>query len=99
MEKLPGGVWRMSGELTFTTVPELVESISMEPGAAGKRLQIDLGGVSHADSAGLALLVCWLRRARRRGIRILFCGVPEQLLRIARVSGLDTVLPFGKDIE
>ena len=99
IEKLPDGVWRISGELTFATVPRLVQSAGMEFGSGQERLQIDLGGVSHADSAGLALLISWLRQARRQEIRILFCRVPEQLLKIARVSGLETVLPFDNGIE
>ncbi|HFC53661.1 MAG TPA: anti-sigma factor antagonist [Gammaproteobacteria bacterium] len=99
VEKLPGGIWRLSGELTFATVPRLVESTGPELDARQGVLKIDLEGVSRADSAGLVLLIGWLRRARRQGVRILFCKVPEQLLKIARVSGLESVLPFDSGVE
>ncbi len=94
IERLPDGEWRISGELTFGTVTALLRDSGGGFGAGQERLRIDLGGVSRADSAGLALLVCWLRRARRAGVRVLFHGVPEQLLKIARVSGLEDMLPF-----
>jgi phospholipid transport system transporter-binding protein len=86
---------RVNGELSFATVPRLLES-----GAAllaGRRAPVllDLGGVTRADSAGLALLVEWLRVARGLRTDILYRNVPPQMLAIARVSGLDGVLPVA----
>ena len=50
---------------------------------------VDLAAVERADSAGLALLVEWLRAARGRGARLRFDNVPAQLRAIAATSGLD----------
>lgn len=57
------------------------------------RLTVDLTGVTEADSAALALLVEWMREARQRGAEVHFAGMPRQLEAIARVSGLDGLLP------
>ncbi len=58
-------------------------------------IEIDLKGVTRADSAGLALLVEWLRAAERAGKSISFVNVPVQLSSIARISGLDEILSLS----
>jgi phospholipid transport system transporter-binding protein len=86
----------VSGELSFATVPALLEQGSVLLAGCGERIRLDLGGVTRADSAGLALLIEWLRIARRRRAVIEFRNIPPQMLAIARVSGLDSVLPLAQ---
>ncbi len=93
---VPGGepgVMRLEGELSFATVPELWHATPFPPPGEGA-LVLDLGGVRRADSAGLALLVEWLRAARRAGRELRLRAMPEQMRAIARVSGLDRILPL-----
>ncbi len=89
------GRFRVTGELTFSTVPLLAaRSDGLPAFPVGETVEIDLGGVERADSAGLALLTEWLRRARAGGCAIRFSQVPEQMLAIARISGLGAILPL-----
>ena len=83
--------WLLSGELDFETVPALLlhRGVQME---AGKNLTIDLAEVTRVDSAGLALMIEWLRESERKNLDMTFTNVPEQLLSIARVCGLDEIL-------
>jgi len=84
------------GTVTFTTVPRLYEqSRSLFRGDAD--MVVDLRGVERADSAGLALLVEWMREARRNERSVRFVNMPHQMLAIARVSSLDQVLPLSRD--
>jgi phospholipid transport system transporter-binding protein len=88
------GRWLLQGELDFQSV----SSVLQHAGARMQReahLEVDLKDVSRADSAGLALLVEWLREAENAGNEIVFINVPEQLLSIARVCGLDEILSLG----
>ena len=90
-----GGRWLLEGELGFETVPSLLA----HPGASMRgidSLTVDLAGVTRADSAGLALLVEWLRESERAGLPIRFVNVPVQLLSIARVCGLDGILSLSR---
>lgn len=87
------GLFRLSGELTFDTVPELLKEGARLLASAAE-LRIDLSGVRRADSAGLALLAEWLREAGQRRLTLRYLNVPAQLHNLARVSGLDQVLPF-----
>lgn len=85
------GRWTVSGALDFNSVEGLLaqaRSIMRRDGDA----EIDLEGVTRADSAGLALLVEWLRESERRGASIRFVNVPEQMKQIARVCGLEDIL-------
>jgi phospholipid transport system transporter-binding protein len=54
---------------------------------------VDLGEVSEMDSALLALLLAWLRDARSRGRELVFANLPESLNTIARLYGVDALLP------
>ena len=84
----------VTGELNFATVPALLEQgNALLAARAGARVSLDLRAVTRGDSAGLALLIEWMRTARRHGSAIEFRNIPPQMLAIARVSGLDGVLP------
>ncbi len=79
----------VTGELTFATVAAL----HRPPWPAGTTsLTVDLGGVTRADSAGLALLLEWARAARRQGREIRFRRTPAQLRSLAHVTGVDEIL-------
>jgi len=80
IEDLDGGGVRLAGALVFATVPGLYRR---RPELAGG--VVDLSGVERSDSAGLALLLEWQRRARG-GLR--FSGIPQQLAALIRISGL-----------
>jgi phospholipid transport system transporter-binding protein len=54
---------------------------------------VDLGEVSEMDSALLALLLTWLRDARQRERPLAFAHLPESLRTIARLYGVDRLLP------
>ncbi len=87
------GVLRLEGELSFETVPALWRAVPFPPAGSGP-VVLDLAGVVRTDSAGLALLVEWLRAARRAGRELRLRAMPAQMLAIARVSGLDRILPL-----
>lgn len=90
------GLYRIFGALVFTSVPELLRASRGLYGRNAPRT-LDLAGVSRADSAGLALLIEWSRVGPRGDARPRFVGVPAQLMKMARVSGLERVLELSPD--
>lgn len=82
----------VSGPLTFDTVPGVLAETAgwFRPGAGD--VTVDLRAVRRADSAGLALLVEWLRLAKDAGRPLRLVGVPAQLLSIVRVHNLSAAL-------
>lgn len=82
------------GTLSFGKILPLLRQ--SQPFFDGKTsLVFDLKGVDKTDSAGLALLVEWMSLAKKQGQDIAFTNMPKQMLDIARVSGLDGVLPVS----
>lgn len=84
--------WRLSGDLDFNTVPALLAQIEQQLPRAGALLEVELGEVAHSDSAGMALLMEWTRRARARRTEVHFLHPPKQLLKLARLTGLAGLL-------
>ena len=89
------GNWLLEGELGVASVPALLAHAESALDGSGD-IEVDLKGVSRADSAGLALLVELMRESSGNGRRIVFNHVPAQLLSIARVCGLEKILPLSK---
>jgi phospholipid transport system transporter-binding protein len=82
----------VSGMLTFDTVADLYRS-SDRWFAGDDEIVIDLAQVTRADSAGLGLMVEWLRRAKVAGRRLRFANIPAQMQTLIRVNGLQDALP------
>ena len=59
--------------------------------AAGETV-FDLGGVSSADSSGVAVLLAWQRRALKTGQRLSFINVPQNVQKLAALYGVDQLL-------
>ena len=91
------GCFLLQGELNMHTVPALWRKANALLAGGTGSVAIDLAGVSRADSAGLALLLDWLRQTRAQGRKITFEHLPAQLQAIVNVSGLDEVLPLDVD--
>ena len=85
------GVWGVQGRLTFATTPEFVHRFEALTGD----VVIDLKQVELADSAGLAMLVEWAMQAEKKDMNMSFSNIPIQVLAMARVSGLDEILPMS----
>ena len=92
--EVAGSSWQLRGELRFDTVSELLKKLTAALGvaSAGAQLQLDLAGVSRADSAGLALLLETLGIARRSGRSLKIVNAPATLRTLAQISDVETML-------
>lgn len=84
-ETRPDGSVSLSGPLTFGSVPALYRDLERDLAESGPVKVIDLAAVSAADSAGLALLLEWQARQRRRGKELRMQGAPDNLMRLAQL--------------
>lgn len=90
-EALGEGRFRVSGVLDATTATDVLEQ-SESRFSEASNIDVDLGGVGESDSAGLALLIEWLRAARQSGKKIHFANVPAQIEALARISEVEDLL-------
>ena len=81
----------VAGALTFETVPDLYRSSAGWFEGAGE-LVLDLAQVGRTDSAGLALLIEWLRRAQAANRTLRFANIPAQVQTLIRINGLQDAL-------
>ena len=95
INKLDTNHFQLEGELSLQTAPDLLQSMLGQFPSVGSEAHIDLAGVTRSDSAGLALLVEWLRMAENLDITLRFHNLPDQLREIARVSDLLPLLPLA----
>lgn len=88
------GRFALRGDLGFDNAVPLLEDGLRRFGDAGS-VEVDLAGVTHADSAGVAVLIEWVAAARRAGRELRYTDVPAQVLAIARLGGVDGFLPVA----
>ncbi|UVE18570.1 STAS domain-containing protein [Pseudomonas sp. LS44] len=89
------GVLRLEGVLDYRSGPQLREEGGrLIRAAEGAELLLDCSAVEHSSSVGLSLLLAFMRDAAALGKRLVFRGLPQDMRKIAKVSGLDEVLPL-----
>jgi len=81
----------LKGDMTFVTVGDALQE-SYNYFSGDERLRVDLRGVRRVDSAGLALLIEWLRRMRGEQREVQFMNFPDRLEGRAQVSGVGEIL-------
>jgi phospholipid transport system transporter-binding protein len=81
------------GALTFATA-RLASAAGLRAigASAAPRLDVDFAAVTAADSAGLAVCLVWLSRARRDGRELRFLNLPAHIRSLARISGVDSLI-------
>jgi phospholipid transport system transporter-binding protein len=82
------GRFIVDGDLTFSTMDKNTVS-TFAFLTTGKQITLDLGKVGNADSAGLALMLEWIKHARTKRVQLRFINVPGQILNLAKLSGLE----------
>ncbi len=80
LQSLGNGQFRVSADLTTSTVPELwAQSKKLFPPLDTDDIKIDVSNVVQVDSGGLALLVAWSRWANFRNKHFSLLGKSDQL--------------------
>lgn len=91
LEALGSGRFKVRGTLNADTVTGLLERSEAAFRGTGS-LEFDLAEVPDGDSAGLALLIEWLRLGKQHQRTVQFENVPEQIAALARISEVETLL-------
>jgi phospholipid transport system transporter-binding protein len=91
LESQGEGRFRVSGMLDASTVTHVLEESHSRFRGASK-IVVDLAGITESDSSGLALLLEWLRLAKKDNQQIRFEHVPQQIVALARISEVDDLL-------
>jgi phospholipid transport system transporter-binding protein len=83
----------VSGPLTLASVTAVLAEGNAAIGEGART--VDLAEVGELDSSALALLLAWLREAKRRNLSLVFANLPQGLTTIARLYGVAELLPVS----
>ena len=92
-------VLEIGGEIDVYTAPRLRERLIDMVGSGEKNVIVDLGRVEFLDSTGLGVLVGAHRRLRATGGSLRLVCPHERLLKIFRITGLDSVFEIHSSVE
>ncbi len=81
----------VSGDLNFSTVPLLWQQ-SLPLLAVSPALYFDFTKITSSNSAGLALLIEWLKYAKKSQKNVKFNNMPAQLKSIIEAAGVHDFL-------
>jgi len=88
-----GDTLRVSGELEFGSAGRLLEEGERWlRGPAPSACRLDLAAVTRCNSAGVALVLGWLRAAGAGGKTLQLDNVPQALQSLLHLAGLESVL-------
>lgn len=88
------GYFTVEGNLTFAAIDQqTLTSFKFLKGI--DTICIDLARVGTTDSAGLALMIEWIKHSRKIRAQLTFKNVPDQLMALATLSGFDKTPYFS----
>jgi len=100
VRRVAAGHYLLSGALSFVNARSALQMLADVVRDERGEVLLDLGDVTRADSAGLALLIESMRLAgRRRDVRLRMSNLPAQVEALAAVSGVDAMLPRVERVD
>ncbi len=85
------GRFRIEGEVDFKSVMNLLHQ-SRVLFRGEERVRLDFSGVERTNSAGLALLIEWIKEARRGSWILELSNLPEGLMAMARICDVESLI-------
>jgi len=88
---LGDGRFELEGDVSFKTAENILRE-SEKLFAAHDDIEVNLAAVRKTDSAGLALLLEWIRKTSGQGRQIRFAAIPEKIHAIAVTAEIEELL-------
>ncbi|MCJ8268055.1 MAG: STAS domain-containing protein [Psychrosphaera sp.] len=82
---------KLTGFIDRFTVPTLIKGIDISK-ISIEHLVIDFSAVEKVDTAGLAWILKVMSQARQSGQTVKLTAIPEQLVNLAEISGVEQLL-------
>jgi phospholipid transport system transporter-binding protein len=87
-------VLALDGALSFETLPDVLRASEEYAARADlpDRLTIDFAGIDAIDSSAVALLLEWRRQAVRHRKKLVFVNLPDNLVALATLYGVEDLI-------
>lgn len=90
--KIENNVAAISGDLDFSNVMSIYQQSQKLFAAAQAEIIFDFGALKTTNSAALALIINWMRLAKKQKKNIQFRNLSNDIMSLAKSSGLDKVI-------
>ena len=88
------GILALSGDITSDNVVSIRRKGEGVISKMSSSAVVNLAGLATANTLTLSLLLAWVRCARQQNMTLTITQPSSKLFDMARVSGLELVLPF-----
>jgi phospholipid transport system transporter-binding protein len=92
----PKGYYALQGELNRNTIAKSDALATLEhsnqKSVNADVSTLDMSGVSHSDTAGLAWLMNFLKDKQLQNVQFELKNIPESLIKLAKISDVDSFL-------
>lgn len=87
---------QLEGDIIYKTI-SLALKVDLFAGknTSKGKIRVDFSQIGQVDSSAFALMLHWLRAAKKRKIEIQFSNIPEKLKALGEMSNLEQVLPMS----
>lgn len=87
------GRFKLHGRVNFATSAEIeAQGAHLLLASGDDGWEIDLIGISHADSSALSVFLSWIRLAKKHQKSLCFTDMPDELEALAQVCGIQPLL-------
>ncbi|MGW7195295.1 STAS domain-containing protein [Streptomyces chryseus] len=94
-----GPVLQVTGAFDYTNATELRDVLGTLTLGPGRRLVLDLAGMTFCDSSGITALIAARNHVHAARADIALAAVPANTLRVLRIVGLDQIFPLYPDTD
>lgn len=93
VKKQADNSYALSGRLVFSTLSQLLKHppAFIENGLINENIRVDCSAVTHLDSAGIALLLDWKKKALISKKELTFNKLPKQAKAIIKSAHLSDI--------
>lgn len=90
--RIEGSTLHLSGDLDFSNVMSLYRQSLKLFSSGVPVIQVDFSGLASANSVALALMINWMRLAKKSSKTICLKNISQEMMSLANAAGLDKVL-------
>lgn len=92
MITVDNNIWTIATELTFKTVAKIYKKSRKNLKKLDKTWIINFAKCNRIYSAGLSLMIEYIKYAQKNNIQIVFKNIDQKTLSLAKVHGAKTIL-------
>ena len=88
----------LAGQMLYENATESLQAGEQSLSAVSGDVTLDFSKLERLDTAGVAVLLAWLRGCKQRNQKMTLTGLPQQARALIACCGLDSLLFPERDV-